>query len=74
MSMASNPSSSFSAKNAKIVVLMENVETILESLLELVRLDIQLRKAGKETAERRQVEDAINSVRAKLPEPILGPF
>jgi hypothetical protein len=51
---------------------MENVETILEGLLELVRLDMQLRKAGKETAERRQVEDAINSVRAKLPEPILG--
>ena len=50
---------------------MENVETILEGLLELVRLDMQLRKAGKETAERRQVEDAINSVRAKLPEPIL---
>jgi predicted nucleic acid-binding Zn-ribbon protein len=53
---------------------MENVETILESLLELVRLDMQLRKTGKETAERRQVEDAINSVRAKLPEPILGHF
>jgi len=32
---------------------MENVETILEGLLELVRLDMQLRKAGKETAERR---------------------
>jgi len=31
-------------------------------------------KTGKETAERRQVEDAINSVRAKLPEPILGHF
>ena len=43
-------------------------------LLELVRLDMQLRKTGKETAERRQVEDAINSVRAKLPEPILGHF
>jgi hypothetical protein len=53
---------------------MENVETILEGLLELVRLDMQLRKTGKETAERRQVEDAINSVRAKLPEPILGHF
>ena len=51
---------------------MENGETILEGLLELVRLDMQLRKTGKETAERRQVEDAINSVRAKLPEPILG--
>ena len=51
---------------------MENVETIFEGLLELVRLDMQLRKTGKETAERRQVEDAINSVRAKLPEP--GPF
>ena len=46
---------------------MENVETIFEGLLELVRLDMQLRKTGKETAERRQVEDAINSVRAKLP-------
>ena len=44
------------------------------SLLELVRLDMQLRKTGEETAERRQVEDAINSVRAKLPEPILGHF
>ena len=53
---------------------MENVETILEGLLELVRLDMQLRKTGKETAERQQVEDAINSVRAKLPEPILGHF
>ena len=53
---------------------MENVETILEGLLELVRLDMQLRKTGKETAERRQVEDAINSVRAKVPEPILGHF
>ena len=53
---------------------MENVETILEGLLELVRLDMQLRKAGMETAERRQVEDAINSVRAKLPQPILGHF
>ena len=53
---------------------MENVETILEALLELVRLDMQLRKTGKETAERRQVEDAINSVRAKVPEPILGHF
>ena len=31
-------------------------------------------KTGKETAERRQVEDAINLVRAKLPEPILGHF
>jgi hypothetical protein len=36
---------------------MENVETIFEGLLELVRLDMQLRKTGKETAERRQVED-----------------
>ena len=53
---------------------MENVETIFEGLLELVRLDMQLRKTGKETAERRQVEDAINSLRAKLPEPILGHF
>ena len=53
---------------------MENVETIFQGLLELVRLDMQLRKTGKETAERRQVEDAINSVRAKLPEPILGQF
>ena len=53
---------------------MENVETIFEGLLELVRLDMQLRKTGKETAERRQVEDAINSMRAKLPEPILGHF
>ena len=53
---------------------MENVETILEGLLELVRLDMQLRKTGKETAERRQVEDAINSVRAMLPEPVLGHF
>ena len=52
---------------------MENVETIFEGLLELVRLE-QLRKTGKETAERRQVEDAINSVRAKVPEPILGHF
>jgi predicted nucleic acid-binding Zn-ribbon protein len=41
---------------------MENVETIFEGLLELVWLDI------------RQVEDAIKSVRAKLPEPILGHF
>ena len=38
------------------------------------RRGMQLRKTGKETAERRQVEDAINSVRAKLPEPILGHF
>ena len=45
---------------------MEKLETILEGLLELVRLDMQLRKTGKETAERRQVEDAINSVRAKV--------
>ena len=51
---------------------MENVETIFEGLLELVRLDMQLRKTGKETAVRRQVEDAIDSVRARLPEP--GPF
>jgi hypothetical protein len=53
---------------------MENVETILEGLLELVRFDMQLRKTAKETAERRQVEDAINSVTAKVPEPILGHF
>jgi hypothetical protein len=51
---------------------MENVETIFEGLLELVRLDMRLRKTGKETAVRRQVEDVINSVRARLPEP--GPF
>ena len=38
------------------------------------RRGMQLRKTGKETAERRQVEDAINSVRAKLPEPILGHY
>ena len=50
----------------------KNVETLFEGLLELVRLDMQLRKTGKETAERRQIDDAINSVRAKLPEPILG--
>ena len=31
-------------------------------------------KSRQETAERRQVDDAINSVRAKLPEPILGHF
>jgi predicted nucleic acid-binding Zn-ribbon protein len=43
-------------------------------LLELVRLDVQLRKTDKETAERGRVEDAINSVRAKLPAPILGHF
>jgi predicted nucleic acid-binding Zn-ribbon protein len=53
---------------------MENVETIVEGLLELVRLDTQLRKTDKDTAERWQVEDAINSVRAKLPQPILGHF
>jgi predicted nucleic acid-binding Zn-ribbon protein len=53
---------------------MENLETIVEGLLELVRLDTQLRKTDKDTAERRQVEDAINSVRAKLPQPILGHF
>ncbi len=53
---------------------MENVETVIEGLLELVRLDVQLRKTGKETAERWRVEDAINSVRAKLPAPILGHF
>ena len=53
---------------------MENVETILEGLLELVRLDNQLRKTDKDTEERRQVEDAIDSVRAKLPQPILGHF
>lgn len=53
---------------------MENVETILEGLLELVRLDVQLRKTGRETVERRQAEDAINSARAKVPEPILAHF
>ena len=53
---------------------MENVETVIEGLLELVRLDVQLRKTDKETAERGRVEDAINSVRAKLPAPILGHF
>jgi predicted nucleic acid-binding Zn-ribbon protein len=53
---------------------MENVEKVIEGLLELVRLDVQLRKAAKETAERGRVEDAINSVRAKLPAPILGHF
>ena len=53
---------------------MENVETVIEGLLELVRLDVQLRETGKETAERGRVEDAINSVRAKLPAPILGHF
>ena len=53
---------------------MENVEKVIEGLLELVRLDVQLRKTGKETPERRGVEDAICSVRAKLPEPILGHF
>ena len=53
---------------------MENVETVIEGLLELVRLDVQLRKTGKETAERGRVEDAINSVRSKLPAPILGHF
>jgi len=53
---------------------MENVETILEGLLELVRLDLQSRKTDKDIAERRQVKDAINSVRAKLPQPILAHF
>ena len=53
---------------------MENVETVIEGLLELVRLDVQLRKTDKETAERGRVEDAINSVRVKLPAPILGHF
>ena len=53
---------------------MKNVETIVAGLLELVRLDAELRKTGKKTVERRQVEDAISSVRAKLPEPILGHF
>ena len=52
----------------------KNVETFFEGLLELVGLDTQLQKTGKETAERRQIDDAINSVRAKLPEPILGHF
>jgi predicted nucleic acid-binding Zn-ribbon protein len=54
--------------------MMDNVKTILESLLELVRLDVQSRKTGKATAERRRLEEAINSVRAKVPEPILGHF
>jgi len=53
---------------------MDEIENIIENLLELVRLDMQLRKTGKKTAERRHVEDAINSARAKLPEPILGHF
>lgn len=53
---------------------MENVETVIEGLLELVRLDVQLRETGKETVERGRVEEAINSVRAKLPAPILGHF
>jgi predicted nucleic acid-binding Zn-ribbon protein len=53
---------------------MENVETILEGLLELVRLDKQLRKTDKDRPERRQVKDAINSVRAKLPQAILAHF
>jgi predicted nucleic acid-binding Zn-ribbon protein len=53
---------------------MENVETVIEGLLELVRLDVQLRKTDKETTERGRVEEAINSVRAKLPAPILGHF
>ena len=53
---------------------MENVETVIEGLLELVRLDVQLRKTARETAEHGRVEDAINSVRAKLPAPILGHF
>jgi hypothetical protein len=37
---------------------MENLETIFEGLLALVRLDMQLRKTGKKTAERRQVEES----------------
>ena len=53
---------------------MDNVKTIFESLLELVRLDVQLRKSGKETVQYRRLKDAINSVRAKVPEPILGHF
>ena len=53
---------------------MDNAETIFESLLKLVRLDVQLRKSGKETAQYRRLEDTINSVRAKVPEPILGHF
>jgi predicted nucleic acid-binding Zn-ribbon protein len=53
---------------------MDNVKTIFESLLELVRLDVQLRKSEKETVQYRRLKDAINSVRAKVPEPILGHF
>ena len=53
---------------------MENVETVIEGLLELVRLDVRLRETGKETVERGRVEEAINLVRAKLPAPILGHF
>ena len=52
---------------------MDDIENIIENLLELVQLDIQLGKTGKKT-ERRQVEDAIKSVRAKLPGPILAHF
>ena len=52
---------------------MKDVETILEGLLELVRLDMQLRKTGKETSERRQVEDAINSV-SEVARANPGPF
>ena len=40
----------------------------------LPKLEPMSQKTGKETAERQQVEDAINSVRAKWPEPILGHF
>ena len=53
---------------------MDNAKRIFESLLELVCLDVRLRKTGKETKERRRLEDAINSVRAKVPDPILGHF
>jgi predicted nucleic acid-binding Zn-ribbon protein len=53
---------------------MDSAKTIFESLLELAWLDVQLRKTGKETKERRQLEDTINSVRAKVPAQILGHF
>jgi predicted nucleic acid-binding Zn-ribbon protein len=53
---------------------MENLQTILDGLLELARLEKQLRQVGKETVEGRTLKDAIGSVRAKLPEPILGHF
>jgi predicted nucleic acid-binding Zn-ribbon protein len=53
---------------------MDNLQAILDGLLELARLEKQLRQVGKETAQGRIVKDAIDSVRAKLPEPILGHF